>query len=197
MSLRHDDRDGVVYQLSPQNARVLMIRLVGTRTEAALAHIESVMKQIAPQAPPARTFLNQVFEGAYSFFALAASVLAGIAAFAVAIAAIGLFGMAAYATRRRTREIGLRKTQGATSSGIVALLLWDFSKPVLIGNLIAWPFAFIAARAYIDLFGQRLPLTPIPFAIALLVSLGVAWVAVGGYAWTAARRSPTEALREE
>jgi putative ABC transport system permease protein len=68
---------------------------------------------------------------------------------------------------------------------------------VLLGNVIAWPLAFMAARAYIDLFAERMTITPTPFLLALLGSLLVAWIAVGGFVWKAARVRPTIALREE
>ena len=120
-----------------------------------------------------------------------------LGAFAIAIAAVGLFGMASYMTSRRTREIGLRKTQGATSRQILELLLWDFSKPVLVANLVVWPFAFYAAERYLDNFAQRMTLGPWPFFVALLATLLVACLAVGSRVLRASRLRPTEALREE
>jgi putative ABC transport system permease protein len=120
-----------------------------------------------------------------------------LGAFAIAIAAVGLFGMASFMTSRRTREIGLRKTQGATSRQILELLLWEFAKPVLVANLVVWPFAFFAAERYLGTFAQRMTLGPWPFFVALVATLLVAFAAVAGRVLRAARLRPTEALREE
>jgi putative ABC transport system permease protein len=77
------------------------------------------------------------------------------------------------------------------------MLLWDFTKPVLLGNAIAWPFALMAARTYVDYFSERTSITVAPFLLALLGSVLVAWLAVGAFVWRAARLSPTVALHEE
>jgi putative ABC transport system permease protein len=125
------------------------------------------------------------------------SASAALALFAIAISAVGLFGLANYMSQRRTREIGVRKTQGASSARILRMLLWDFSKPVLMANLAIWPFAFIAAKRYLDLFAERIALTPFPFLLALLATLLIAWLAVGGRVLHAARLRPSDVLRHE
>jgi putative ABC transport system permease protein len=77
------------------------------------------------------------------------------------------------------------------------MMLWDFSKPVIVANLIVWPIAFVAARAYLNLFVTRIPLTPLPFILALAVSLLIAWLAVGTHAFRAARVKPAMVLKTE
>jgi putative ABC transport system permease protein len=122
-------------------------------------------------------------------------VLTGLAAFALLISGIGLFGMGGYLADRRTREIGIRKVQGATPAGILRLLLWDFSKPVLWANLLAWPIVLIALDRYLSLFAERVAITPLPFALALAGTWALACLAVGTCAWRAAMLHPTQTLR--
>jgi putative ABC transport system permease protein len=100
-------------------------------------------------------------------------------------------------TGRRTREIGVRKTLGASTGRILRLLLLDFSKPVLIANLIAWPVAYIAAKAYLAIFFDPVSLTPAPFLLSLVITLLVAWASVGLQSWRAARAKPAGVLRHE
>ena len=100
-------------------------------------------------------------------------------------------------TTLRTREIGLRKSQGATAGTILRLLVWDFSKPVIAANLVVWPLAYLGAREYLDLFIERMTLTPLPFVATLAATLLVAWLVVGAQVIRAARLSPTAALRYE
>ena len=96
---------------------------------------------------------------------------------------------------RRVREIGVRKSSGARTSQIVVMLIRDFSKPVLIANVVAWPLAYFAAQQYLSVFMHRIPLTPVPFGLSLALALAIAWIAVGGQAVRAARASPATVLR--
>jgi len=153
---------------------------------------------LAPNAPSGSPqFLDQAFAAAYSTFDRVSRVVTILAAFATAIAAVGLFGMASFLADRRTREIGLRKTQGATTRGILRLLLADFSRPVLIANIAIWPLAYVAARAYVNLFVERMPITPWPFLATLAATLLLAWLVIGARVVRASRVSPTVALRHE
>jgi putative ABC transport system permease protein len=98
---------------------------------------------------------------------------------------------------RRVHEIGVRKSVGAHKLQIVAMLLRDFSRPVVIANLVAWPLAYFAAAKYLQVFIQRIPITPLPFFASLVVVVAIAWAAVGSQAWRAARANPATVLRFE
>jgi putative ABC transport system permease protein len=198
MTIRTRGSAGMSYVVWPTVGNQWIVRLGHGDVAASLAHIRDVVRTLAPgQPPPNLLFFDQGFENAYWTFALMNRVLGTLALFAITIAAIGLFGMASYLTARRTREIGVRKTQGASSVAILRLLLWDFSKPVVVANVVAWPFAFYVAERYLGVFAQRIALTPLPFALALLATLALAWLAVGGRVLRAARVNPTRALRHE
>jgi putative ABC transport system permease protein len=190
--------DGLWYRLVPGNAYFTLVRLDRNRVAEALRHIESVREALAPNAPAGSAqFLDQAFADAYSTFDRVSRVVTILAGFAMAIAGVGLFGMANFLADRRTREIGLRKTQGATTRSILHLLLVDFSKPVLIANVAIWPFAYITARVYVNLFVERMPITPLPFVATLAATLLLAWLVIGARVVRAARTSPTVALRQD
>ena len=198
-SVRAQAAAGFAFGLLPASASgALLVRFAQSDTTEALAHLDSSINKLAPdRVPPRRLFFDELFENAYWTFRLAGRVLTGLALLALAIAGIGLFGMASYVTSRRTREIGLRKSQGASPSQIVRLLLWDFSKPVIVANVVAWPVAWYAAARYLDVFSERIALTPLPFIGALAGTLVLAWATVGAQAARAARVRPTEALRHD
>jgi putative ABC transport system permease protein len=105
--------------------------------------------------------------------------------------------MAIQVASRRRHEMGVRKTLGASARDIVRLMLKDFSRPVVIANLIAWPLAFLAANVYLSLFMHRIPLGPLPFVLSLILTLLVAWVTVGGQALKSSRVRPAEVLNYE
>ncbi len=119
------------------------------------------------------------------------------AALSVAIGCIGLYGLAAFNTARRVREIGIRKTLGASTADILTLLIGQFLRPVLIANLAAWPLAYLAMRAYLAGFDQRISLNPLYFAAATALTLLIAVATVGGQAYAVARAEPARALRCE
>ena len=98
---------------------------------------------------------------------------------------------------RRTREIGMRKVLGARVSQILTLLLAQFSKPVVLANLLAWPVAWFLMRDWLDGFTYRIDLTAMPFLLAGLISLAIAWLIVSLHALRAARSNPVHALRYE
>ena len=87
-----------------------------------------------------------------------AQIFAAFALLAVIIGCLGLFGLAAFTAERRTKEIGIRKVLGARTRDIVRLLVWQFSRPVIIANLIAWPVAWWLMRDWLNGFDQRIAL---------------------------------------
>ncbi len=110
---------------------------------------------------------------------------------------MGLFSMATYLSNRRKKEIGIRKSLGASTQQILRLLVWDFSKPVLIANLLAWPVAFAAIRAYLAIFVDRVPLSLTPFLLSLAITMLIAWIAVASQVLITARVNPALVLRHE
>ena len=116
---------------------------------------------------------------------------------AIFIACLGLFGLAAFAVERRTKEIGLRKVFGARTRDIVRLLLWQFSIPVLIANVIAWPVAYYYLHHWLESYAYRITLSPFYFLAAGVTALAIAWTTIIAHALRVARASPIIALRYE
>jgi putative ABC transport system permease protein len=105
--------------------------------------------------------------------------------------------MSLHVIGRRTHEIGVRKTLGASGLRVFTMLLRDSSRPALIANIVAWPLAFVAAQVYLSLFTTRVSLSLTPFAVGLGMTLLVAWVAVAFQAIRAASLKPGSVLRYE
>jgi putative ABC transport system permease protein len=194
-AIRATGASGTSYVYAPAISQFRIVRIASDQVEAALAHIDGVVKSLSPGGST-RQFFDQLFEAAYWTFELTNRVLIGLAAFALLISGIGLFGMASYLADRRTREIGIRKVQGATPANVLGLLLWDFSKPVVWANVLAWPLVVIAVDRYLSLFAERVSITAVPFAFALATTWLIAGLAVASCAWRAAKLHPAEALRE-
>ncbi|MGP7795151.1 ABC transporter permease [Sphingomonas sp. CLY1604] len=119
------------------------------------------------------------------------------AGLAVLIGCVGLWGLAAFNSQRRVKEIGIRKTLGASSADIVRLLVGQFLRPVLIANLFAWPLAWVAMRTWLAGFGDRIALSPLYFLAASLLALAIALLTVLAQALRASRAAPAWALRHD
>lgn len=118
---------------------------------------------------------------------------------AIFIACLGLFGLVSFTAVKRTKEIGIRKIMGAKVFHIVKLLVWQFSKPVLIANIIAWPVAYLVMSRWLEGFVYRID-DIIIIALCLiagLTTLLIAWATVAGNSYAVARQNPIKALRYE
>ena len=117
--------------------------------------------------------------------------------FAVFIACLGLFGLAAFFGDQRTKEVGIRKILGASALGIVLMLVRDFSRWVLIANVLAWPAAYLLMNRWLHNFAYRAGIPFWLFFFAGLLALVVALLTVGFQAFKAATSNPADALRYE
>ena len=119
------------------------------------------------------------------------------ASLAIVVACLGLFGLAAFTTSRRTKEIGLRKTLGARVGDIVRLFTVEFGSLVLLANLLAWPAAYVLMRRWLATFSYRIELGAPVFVASGLLALLIASITVAAVASRAARAKPVKALRYE
>ena len=116
---------------------------------------------------------------------------------AILIACLGLFGLASFTAEQRTKEIGIRKALGASVSEIIFLLSKEFTRWVLVANIIAWPLAYFAMNRWLQNFANRINIGIGTFILAALLALVIALLTVGYQAIKAARANPVEALRYE
>ena len=174
----------------------LMIRYKGDPSTVKAA-VERQWKQNTNEVPFNAKFSEDVMAEMYKKEDARAQIFAAFSLLAVIIGCLGLFGLAAFTAERRTKEIGIRKVLGARTRDIVRLLVWQFSRPVIIANVIAWPIAWWMMRDWLNNFDQRIPLTPVPFVIAAAVALGIAVATVVGHSVRVARANPIHALRYE
>jgi putative ABC transport system permease protein len=191
-----DPLQPIMYTMRRNGFEYMLVRFSGDPA-AMRGRIEALWKRIIPQVPFDGMFADEIVEDQYSNEAARGQLFAAFALLAVVIGCLGLFGLAAFTAERRTKEIGIRKVLGARTFDIVRLLVWQFSRPVLIANLIAWPVAWWLMRDWLNGFDQRIALTPVPFVLAGLLALLIAVTTVGGHAYRVARTSPVRALRDE
>ncbi|MEE4216999.1 MAG: FtsX-like permease family protein [Xanthomonadales bacterium] len=195
LGLYNKEKPWVFFQ--QRNVRTGSVRLKGDDYSETIGEIEAVWKRVIPDYPFQGRFLDGVFDDVYRILKFMNRALAGFAFVALALAMIGLFGLAAFMASQRTREIGMRKVLGASSLQIARLLVWQFSRPVLFALLLALPAAWFASNLYLEFFAERIGA---PLLILLLsggVAVLLAWGTVAGHAIRISRSNPILALRYE
>ncbi len=175
----------------------LIVRYDSNDPEAVRKAVGRLWQRLAPDVPYEADYADAKLADLYRTDRARGISFAGFSVIAVVIAALGLFGLAAFTAERRTKEIGIRKVFGASVRDIVRLLAWQFSKPVIVANLIAWPVAWWIMRDWLNQFDARIALTPGPFVVAGLLALSIAIGTVSGHAIRVARTNPIHALRYE
>jgi putative ABC transport system permease protein len=172
-------------------------RLDGRRLPETLPAMDRLWRRLGHDRPISRSFESQNVQALYRDVYTQGVAVAVCSGLAILIACLGLFALAAFTTERRIKEIGVRKAMGATTSDVVRLLLWQFTKPVLWANLVAWPLAFWAMDQWLHGFAYRVDLPPWLFALAAATAVLIAWATVSAHAWLVARARPATALRYE
>ena len=162
-----------------------------------LKKVDGLWNRHIPGVPITRDFLDDTLAAFYAEDEARNSVLISFAILAILVSSLGLFGLASFTAERRTKEVGIRKVAGASTPDIVRLLVWQFSKPVLLANLIAGPIAWYFINNWLTGFAYRIELSFLYFVAAGLLALLIAWGTVAGHAWKVARSNPIKALRYE
>ena len=178
-------------------AVVGMVRYQGKSEPAMREQLRKLWRQIAPNVPFDSTSAVENLDTYYKperdrthLFTIGA----GIAAL---IGCIGLYGMAAFNTGRRVREIGVRKVLGASAGRVVRLLLIQFLLPVAIASLVAWPLGWLALQRWLSQYDDAIAVPLWIFPVASAVALLIALVTVVSVAFGAASTEPGKALRHE
>lgn len=185
------------YTLDPNSFNAASISFNNQNPASVIQQITQIWKTNVPMQPIELEFLSEMMASQYQAEQTTARLFLAFSILAIMVACLGLFGLSAFTVERRTKEIGIRKVMGASASQIVRLLIWQFSKPVVIGNLIAWPVAAYIMLAWLEAFPYRLEswwLIPICLGVSF-ISLLIAWLTVGSNTASIALRSPIKSLR--
>jgi hypothetical protein len=175
----------------------ILVRIKAGQTREAIASLQAICKQLDPKFPFTYQFSDLEYAKLYESEAIV-SKLANIFAFlAIFISCLGLFGLATFTAEQRTREIGVRKVLGASSSSIIKLLSANFLKPVLIAFVIAFPVAWWAMNNWLQHYAYKIDMNWWMFVAAGLLTICIALITVSYQSIKAALTNPVESLRTE
>jgi putative ABC transport system permease protein len=187
----------LVLYLAPGSVENLYIRLAPGDVASAIAFVKKTWEKVFPQMPFTYRFLDEDFDRLYRAEDRLGTLMTYFSALAIFIACLGLYGLASFVAEQRTKEIGIRKTLGATIPGIVRLLSKEFLLLVVIAFLVAVPLAWYGAHRWLENFAYRVDIGWATYFSAGAISILVAFVAVAYHAIKAARANPVESLKYE
>jgi len=175
----------------------LSVKIDGANVEASVAEVKKIWDQQISSFPFTYTFLDEHFQNLYRSDQQMSSVVTIMAALAILISCMGLFGLAAITTERRTKEIGIRKALGATETQITVLLSKNFSMLIIISFVIVSPVTYWMLSKWLQEFAYRVSINPFLFLLGGVVALLIALLTISYHTLRSARANPVKALRYE
>ncbi len=195
-SLRNEI-EPLILILDPKRVRYACIRIKAGNIPETIKFLENSWKKLVPDFPFVYGFLDDRIDGLYRAEQRMGTVFNCFTLLAIFIACLGLFGLASFMAEQRTKEIGIRKVLGAPVFGIVFMLSREFTKWVLVANIIAWPLAYFAMNHWLQNFAYRINIGIWTFLLAAVLVFVVALFTVSFQALKAALLNPVETLRYE
>src|SRR5688572_1654870 len=178
-------------------SRSFMVRIDGKDLQPTLGRLEMMWKQRIPDRPFTYHFLDEDYNKLYVGEQRSSALFTVAATLAILLACLGLFGLAAFATAQRTKEIGIRRVLGANIANIIMLVARNFLLLVGVAILIAVPLAWYAGNKWLHDFAYRINISGWVFLIVALIALVIALVSVSSQAIKAAIANPVKSLRSE
>jgi putative ABC transport system permease protein len=169
----------------------------GNKISGALANIKKTFKKYALDYPFRYEFLDTAFNRQYASETQLKRLFNLFSSLAIIVACLGLFGLASFTAEQRTKEIGIRKVLGATTSGIVTLTIKDFFKWIAVANLIAWPVGYYLMSQWLKSFAYRIHIGVGVFALAAGLTLLITFVTIMYQAMKTTLADPVDSLRFE
>lgn len=183
--------------LLDNNSGGIMVKVKTTEIESFLANTKNQWKSYNADGPFSYSFLDEKFGSVYASEERTGQIFTLFASISIVIAALGLFGLSAYTTKQRTKEIGVRKVLGASIQQVVFLLSKEFLIMVGIALLIATPITWFAMHSWLQEFAYRIDISWTTFVLAGIIALVIAFITVSFESIKAALMNPVKSLRSE
>ena len=184
-------------KLRTSDIRYFSIKINPVATKAVIKFLEAKWKDFSPDYPFSYSFIDERIQQMYQQEQSIGRIFAYLSILAVLIAGMGLVGLSSFTVGRKSKEIGIRKTFGASSAEIVYLLSKVYLKLVLAAAFISFPVAWVAANLWLENFSYRINVTVQAFLISLFYSFLITIISVGIQSFKAAIANPVNSLRHE
>ena len=183
--------------LKNQFGKYISVRLAGGNIDDKIDNLKNIWNKFTGNQAFEYSFFDEEFAKLYKAENRTIVIVTCFSVLAIFIACLGLFGLTAYITEMRTKEVGIRKVLGANDLEIVSLLSKDFLKLVLIANIIAWPLAYFIMNNWLKDFAYRTNINIWIFVLSGFIALLIALLTVSSHSIKAANANPIKSLRYE
>jgi len=175
----------------------ISVRLDTRNTLASIKTIEETWSSLLPGIPFDYTFMDDIYSEQYNNEKRTGNVFSVFTFLALFVACLGLVGLTSFTLEQRTKEIGVRKVLGASVQGLVAKLSGEFTKWVIVANLISWPLAYFIMDSWLSNFAYRIEIEWWMFVVAGFGALLISLITVSLQSIKAARKNPVNSLKYE
>ena len=196
-SLHHKIETLLIFNQKDWGYGEMSVKINGAKSKEAIKYLEENWASLVPDIPFEYKFLDEHFEELYRADNQVSKIIGYLAALAIIIACLGLFGLASYSAEKRTKEVGIRKVLGASVFNLAALLSGNFLKLVGISIVIAWAIAWFVVNNWLQDFAYRINMSWWVFAAAGVAAILIALFTVSFQAIKAAVANPVKSLRTE
>jgi len=182
------------------NAQYINVKMNTGRFSDNINEMEQLWKQYVPDEPFKFSFLDQNLSTLYKAENDSGMIMLIFSVLAIIIASVGLFGLSAYTTMQRKKEIGVRKVMGSSVGGIITLLSRDFARLIVISFLFALPMVYLGMAKWLDGFAYKIKIAsvyPMVILVAGVISVFIAFITVSYHSIKAAVTNPVDSLRYE
>ncbi|NQV02291.1 MAG: FtsX-like permease family protein, partial [Bacteroidia bacterium] len=176
---------------------VVIVRFQGANPDAIISRLEGLWESVNQLTPFEYFFLDQTYENLYRKDRQIGRVVSWFTILAIILSALGIFGLTTFITERRTREVAIRKVNGATVNGVIWLITWDFSRLVVISFALAIPLAWFIMNKLLQVYAYHITITPWIILLAFLIVLFIATISSLSQAMKLSRMDPVTSFRYE
>jgi len=193
----HQKIEPAALYIYPKLFQYISVRISPTDVSRSLDFLKAKWQALVPGQIFQYSFLDEDFDKLYRAEMRLSRIFTVVTFLAIFIACLGLFGLAAFEAVQRTKEMGIRKVLGASTTGIVMLLSKEFTKWVLLANIVAWPVAYYAMNRWVQNFAYRISIGPLVFIQSAVLAFIVALLTVIYQAMKVSLANPVDTLRYE
>jgi putative ABC transport system permease protein len=193
----HHAIDPFLIKFRPRAGGWVSVRLRAGAGDNVLDTVRAAWEEVLPHVPFDYRYLDTMYDALHRAEERMGQVVGALSAIGVLVACLGLFGLVSFMAERRRKEIGIRKTLGASESSVVGMLSREFALLVVIANILGWPIAYYVGTRWLESFAYRAEISLWDFVAAGTAVMAIAMATVGLQAWRAAMVDPAVVLREE
>jgi putative ABC transport system permease protein len=187
----------LILNIWPEFYNLALIRILPGNLQEAVDHIEKIWNKVVPGFPFEYNFVDENIDRQYRSEMRIGMLSLAFTILTILITCIGLFAIATHSAQQKTKEIGIRKSHGASSKSVIYRFVIIYLRWILLANLLAWPVAWILMKKWLENFAYQISVNIWIFVLAAVVSILISVLTIFWHAWKISNTNPVNSLRYE